>query len=167
MARNRLSSADLAIILLDGSEGLSDDDRRIIADNKNRNTLVAVNKADLPSRLDLSDVESLLPHRDFFPISAKYGDGLPAIKKAIRKAALGTDVHHQPDAIIANIRHKMALEKTISFLSQAKEGVLKNVSPELIAIDLSDALASIGEITGKTASEDILTRIFSQFCIGK
>ena len=167
LSRDRLFSADLAIILLDGSEELSDDDRRIIAENINRNTLVAVNKADLPSRLGLSDVESLLPGRDIFRISAKYGDGLPAIKKAIRKAALGTDVHHQPDAIIANIRHKMALEKTVSFLLQAKENVLKNVLPELIAIDLSDALATIGEITGKTASEDILTRIFSQFCIGK
>ena len=167
LVKDRLSSADLAIILLDGSEALSDDDRRIIADNRNRNTLVAMNKVDLPSRLELSEVESLLPGRDIFSISAKYGDGLPEIKKAIRKAAIGTDVHRQPDAIITNIRHKMSLEKAVSFLSQAKEGSLKNVSPELIAIDLNDALASMGEITGKTASEDILTRIFSQFCIGK
>jgi tRNA modification GTPase len=167
MARKKLSLADLVIILLDGSEELSDDDRQIIIENRNKNSLVAVNKIDLPSRLALSEVKSLSVGRNIFFISAKYGDGLQAIKKAIRQIALGIDVHQNPDAIIANIRHKIILEKAISFLVHAKESILKNASPELIAIDLSDAMASVGEITGRTASEDILARIFSQFCIGK
>jgi tRNA modification GTPase len=164
---DRLSSADLAIILIDGSEDISDDDRRIIAENKDENIMVAVNKIDLPLKIALSDVDSLLPGRDILCISAKYGDGLPAIKEAIRKAALSTDVYDRPDAVIASIRHRTALDKAVSFLLQAGEGVMKNVSPELLAIDLNDALAGIGEITGKTASEDVLDRIFSQFCVGK
>ncbi len=165
--REKLAVADLIIILLDGSVEFSADDRNIISDTIGRDILVALNKIDLPSRLPLSDVEALMPGTDIIPISAKYGDGLSALKKAIYKAALGTDIDCRSDAIISNMRHKCSLEKAASFISQAKDGILNNLSPELIAVDLNDALASLGEIAGKTASDDILEQIFSHFCIGK
>jgi len=69
--------------------------------------------------------------------------------------------------MIANMRHKTALERTVAFLSQAREGALNNLPPELMAIDLRDALTSLSEIVARTTNEEILQEIFSRFCIGK
>ena len=164
---NKLSLADLVIIILDGSECLTDDDRIIIAGNKNRNILIALNKSDLPLKVDIHELETILPDIDILQISAKYGQGLAQLKDAIHKAVIGCDAEVSPSLVIANIRHKIALENTLSYLSQAMKGALDNLPAELIAIDVRDALASLGEIISKTTNDDILNEIFSSFCIGK
>jgi len=164
---NKLSLADLVIIILDGSECLTDDDRIIIAGNKNRNILIALNKSDLPLKVDIHELETILPDIDVLQISAKYGQGLTELKDAIHKAVIDCDVESSPSLVIANIRHKIALEKTVGYLSQAIKGALENLPAELIAIDIRDALASLGEIISKTTNDDILNEIFSNFCIGK
>jgi tRNA modification GTPase len=167
LVREKLSAANLIIILLDGSEILTNDDRDIIDGNKNRELLLVVNKTDLPLKLDISEVKTILPAADVLHVSAKYGQGLLQLKDAIHKSVTGSRAGRPADVMIANIRHKSALERTAAFLSRAREGSLSNLPAELIAIDLRDALASLDEIVNKTTNEDILHRIFSRFCVGK
>ena len=167
LVREKLSSANLIIILLDGSEILTNDDRDIIDGNKNRSILLVVNKTDLPLKLDISEVKTSLPAADVLHVSAKYGQGLLQLKDAIHNSVTGARAGRPADVMIANIRHKSALERTAAFLSRAREGSLSNLPAELIAIDLRDALASLDEIVSKTTNEDILNRIFSRFCVGK
>jgi tRNA modification GTPase len=69
--------------------------------------------------------------------------------------------------IITQVRHKTALEKTSAHLLQARESLAGGLSAEFTAFDVREALASLGEITGETSTEDILDRIFSTFCVGK
>jgi tRNA modification GTPase len=69
--------------------------------------------------------------------------------------------------LIFNLRHKLALEKTLSLLTSAREGVEKKIPPEFTVSDLQGALHSLGDITGHTTTEEILDQIFSRFCIGK
>lgn len=167
LVREKLAVADLILLILDGSNLLAEEDRQIINDLTGRPCLVVINKIDLLQRLDLPELRVLLPDSPVLPISAKYGEGLTRLKESIYQAVLGIPENRGVDVVIANMRHKSILEKTISFLSQAAIGVRSNMPPELIAIDIRDALDSLSEIVGTTTNEEILEEIFSRFCIGK
>ena len=69
--------------------------------------------------------------------------------------------------MLIEVRHKRALEEALEAVGRAKRGAGKNISPELVALEMRSALEKIGEVVGETVSEDILERVFSQFCIGK
>jgi tRNA modification GTPase len=100
-------------------------------------------------------------------ISALYNQGLDRLKDLIAEISLseqGVDIEH---AIIPNLRHKIALERSLWAASSAVKGMRMQTPFELIAIDIKEAIDSLGEITGVIVNEDMLDRIFSRFCIGK
>ncbi len=164
----KLSQADVVIVVVDGSERLTREDIEIIERCKAKKFFLVINKADLPHVIDKKELASLAP--DVMPpiwISAKHGEGIPALKDAIHSLALnGADCGHTL-TIVSNIRHKMAIEKTRDLLSKARDGILQGLSPEFPAFDIRQALESLGEIAGETVTEEVLDRIFSTFCIGK
>jgi len=167
--REKLSGADIMLIVLDGSEKLSGEDHDILNRAGTKRCLIIINKTDLPHRLNETRLQTLLGKTAPQPlwISAKYGDGIDNLKDAIYSLAMDTPEHHHSEHIISNIRHKTALEKTSVLLSRARESILNGVSPEFASFDIREALDSLGEITGKTINEEVLDRIFSTFCIGK
>jgi tRNA modification GTPase len=167
LVREKLATADLVLMIMDGSAGLTGEDRTIMTDLIGRPLLLVVNKNDLPQMLDMQQVRAILPEADVLQISAKYGDGLDKLKEAIHRVVLGVPGDRRAEVVIANIRHKAALEKTVAFLSQARDGALDNLPPELMIIDLRDALAGLSEIVARTTNEEILQEIFSRFCVGK
>ena len=164
----KLSQADVAIVVVDGSEPLTREDIEIIERCKAKKFFIVINKADLPHVLDGKELAGLYP--DVMPpiwISAKHGEGIPALKDAIHSLVLnGADCGHTL-TVVSNIRHKMAIEKTRDILSKAKDSILQGLSPEFSAFDIRQALESLGEISGETVTEEVLDRIFSAFCIGK
>ena len=164
----KLSQADVVIVVIDGSERLTREDIEIIEKCKAKKFFLVINKADLPHVIDKKELASLAP--DVMPpiwISAKHGEGIPALKDAIHSLALnGADCGHTL-TIVSNIRHKMAIEKTRDLLSKARDGILQGLSPEFPAFDIRQALESLGEIAGETVTEEVLDRIFATFCIGK
>ncbi len=165
--QERISVADVVIAVFDGSSGLTEEDREIAEKNRTRKVLPVINKADLPHRLDIREIGGLFPGTIPLWVSAKYGKGIAELKEAIRALA----VHATGDAaqafFLTNIRHKTALVKTARLLEQARQGLRRASPAELVALDLREALESLGEITGETSTEEILDRIFSSFCIGK
>ena len=169
LVREKILSADIVIAVLDGSQPLTDEDIGIIEENTKKKLLVAVNKADLPHILNDGELKRLLPDGNppLLWISAKYGDGIPELKRFIHSLVLNHPIDSRPDHIITNIRHKTAIEKTSDLLSKARDGVLESLSPEFAALDVREALDCLSEITGKTLNEEVLDRIFSAFCIGK
>jgi tRNA modification GTPase len=164
---HKIAEADLVIFLLDGSEVLSEDDRRVLDGVKGQKIVVAVNKADLPRRLEEAAIEAILPGSRPLWISAKYGEGLDRLRRRIFEAAVGEEGESRGAAFIISLRHKEAFARAGEYLAKAREGLLLDLSPEFCAQDIRDALQSLGEITGETTSDDILERIFSTFCIGK
>jgi tRNA modification GTPase len=164
----KLSQADVVIVVVDGSERLTREDIEIIERCKAKKFFLVINKADLPHVLDGKELAGLTP--DVMPpiwISAKHGEGIPALKDAIHSLALnGADCGYTL-TIVSNIRHKMAIEKTRDLLSKARDSILQGLSPEFSAFDIRQALESLGEIAGETVTEEVLDRIFSTFCIGK
>ncbi|MDD5170288.1 MAG: tRNA uridine-5-carboxymethylaminomethyl(34) synthesis GTPase MnmE [Syntrophales bacterium] len=163
----RVEAADAVIVLMDGSEALTDEDREILSRSAIKPIIPVINKGDLPQILTDEDVANVTPGRPV-RISAKYDQGIDALKEAVYYHF----TNHQKgvetsSAIITNIRYKLAIEKAQAFLSQASETASSAASPELIAADIRDALESLGEIGGKTLNDDVLDRIFSTFCVGK
>jgi len=165
--RERLLDADVVIVVLDGSEPLSPEDVRILEENRKRNILLVINKADLPRRLAAEELVNDMEFAQPLWISAKYGEGVDALKKRISNAARGGGSPRTPDTVLTALRHKVAVEKSIALLSKAKEGLQGGLSPEYAAFDLRQAVESLDEITGRNLSEEILDQIFSNFCIGK
>lgn len=164
----KIAQADVVIVLLDGSEALTDEDVEIIKRSREKKYILVVNKSDLPHTLDEREISAIVPDGDTpIWISAKHGEGIPVLKDALFTRMLEhTDDRRLPHTV-SNIRHKLAIEKTGDLLSRAKESILNNLSPEFSAFDVREALQSLGEITGKTINEEVLDRIFSTFCIGK
>ena len=163
----RLARADAALLLLDGSAPLAADDRRLLADLADKPLIVAINKADLPERLDAAALAALLPATLPLRISAKTGEGIERLKEAIEGLAHTAPPEGRADAGIAHLRHKIALEKATTALRRARNGLGEGLPPELAALEIREALEAVGEIGGKTTPEEVLERVFANFCLGK
>ncbi|MEN6467628.1 MAG: tRNA uridine-5-carboxymethylaminomethyl(34) synthesis GTPase MnmE [Smithella sp.] len=164
-----LEQADIIVIVLDGSKPLTSEDRHILEHNKNRDCqmIIAVNKSDLPAVWSPDQLpDDLLQGFDMLKISAKSGDGLDALKKAVTDSTGSSDIVSD-GGMITQLRHKLALEKALTHLMAARETITAGRSPEFTAFELHCALDALDEITGKKIQEDILHKIFSSFCIGK
>ena len=166
---DRLATTDAILILLDGSVALTADDRELLGKMNAKPLIPVINKSDLPHILDEESLQELLPETAPPPIriSAKYGDGIDRLKEAIHNLVLQTPREEMPDAMIAHLRHKVALEKAAESLFRARDGLSKGLPPELAALEIREALDALGEITGRTTTKDVLERIFAKFCIGK
>jgi tRNA modification GTPase len=167
-------SADLLLLVLDGSEPLTDQDEAVQAEAQKlraggRPTIVILNKSDLPQRLDRQYIAARWQGAPVVPTCTLTADGLEALEEQLRALALGGQaVRTAPEqTLVTNTRHRDALRRTAEHL-QAANATLENGLPlDFVAIDLHAALDALGEITGETATEDLLERIFHDFCIGK
>jgi len=165
-----MKEADLVLLVLDGSESLHETDRELIEKSNSGNTILVINKIDLPCKIP-SDI--LPPDRPIIKISALKKIGLDELKEEIVKTSLrdcyGLSAKGEKTSItlITNVRHLRALERIYNSVDSFREGLDKGLTPELLSVELRDALDAIGEIIGITTPEEILDRIFSNFCIGK
>ena len=167
-AKERVADSDFVLLMLDGSRALDDDDKEIFKEIKGKKKVVAVNKNDLPFEISLEDVKRLLPEDPVISISALKNTGIDDLKQAIYTSLVHRDVRSTPEhLIVANIRHKTALTRARDNLSNAMKGLEEGTSLEFIAFEIRSALEALGELVGETATEEILNRIFEQFCIGK
>ena len=165
----RLADADAILFLLDGSTALTPEDRELLAKLEAKTLIPVINKSDLPQQLDGEALAELLPGTAPPPIriSAKYGNGIEDLTAAIRTTVLAAPAEEAPEAMIAHLRHKVALERAIECLARAQNGLREGLPPELVALELREALDALGEITGRTTSEEVIERIFANFCVGK
>ncbi len=168
-----LDEADLVICVMDGSAPLSAQDIEVLgkASSAGKMIITAANKADLPQVWSDGDILHAAHGGKNVPvvrISAKTGLGLPALKAIMAEALsqrAGTET--EGEIVITGVRHKSALDRAAASLEKAA-GLIENREPaEIAALELREALDALGEITGEMTTEDVLDRIFSQFCIGK
>ncbi|GAB1723923.1 MAG: tRNA uridine-5-carboxymethylaminomethyl(34) synthesis GTPase MnmE [Nitrospira sp. CR1.1] len=168
--RSRLAwaDADLALILLDGSQPLSESDRALLAQPESERALLVVNKCDLPRQLLREDLgRAYSGHGDVFEISATLRIGLDELREAIRSRLLPGSLESNDGVLVTNLRHAAALERALQGVDQARQSVEAGRAGELVAMDLRTAADALGEITGIITTDEILERIFAEFCIGK
>jgi len=164
--RKALNQADLALLLLDRSEPLTDYDRLLLAETKDRLRLLLLNKSDLASKLDGSELKRLLAEEKFLEISAKTGQGLPELRERI-KEQIWQGKPASEDALAASQRQLEILDQCRASLEKAITAAKDGLGEELIAADLRKGIDCLGQISGETVSEQILELIFKKFCIGK
>ena len=157
-----IGSADIVLVVLDGSVQISQEDRRVLDEAKGKPAIAVINKSDLPRRLDKLEWPEAQVE-----VSCKTGAGLDRLKEAVLDMMKRGAVPPREHAWAVNQRHKTALELTRTSLEKALASIQSDLSPEFIAVDLRDSLDSLGLIIGATYTEDILERIFRDFCIGK
>lgn len=164
-----ISNADLVLFVVDASERLHPDDYRLREKLTKLSSkyLVVLNKTDLPVKLDENEIDQLVDHTVFIRTSAKEKMGIEELRQLIFQTIAPHDSVEEEDLIITNVRHKECISKTIDYLQKAQEALRAGLSEEFALYDFHQAHKALGEITGETTIEDILTKIFSTFCIGK
>ncbi|MCD6305985.1 MAG: tRNA uridine-5-carboxymethylaminomethyl(34) synthesis GTPase MnmE [Deltaproteobacteria bacterium] len=167
LTRKKLSEADFVLVVIDRSRPLDPEDLGIMQEVQEKPTLLVINKVDLPARLHEGVGTDVLSRFPCIEISALTGQGLDDLKKAIQKAVLGANLDATSGQAAPNARHRHALGRAVGFFRAAVLRIKEDAPLEIVALELSSGLESLGEITGETTAEDVLDSIFSQFCLGK
>ena len=166
-SKSYIDAADLLLVMFDASQPLTGADAQLLEAVNCRNAIFVLNKVDLPIVTTSADLQSLAPMGSIVQTSVLHGDGIEALKTAIIKKILKGRETVREGLIVTNLRHYEALRRARVALEQARDGLSQALPPDLIAVDFRTSLDCLGEIVGVTTTEDILDRIFSQFCIGK
>ena len=161
------NKSDLIIFILNASEPLSIEDETIIELIQDKQAIVLMNKTDLPIILEEIKIEELLPGKQLIKISLVDGKGLDVLENAIVDLVYGGLIKTKESSLITNVRHKHALEKAEESVSDAIKAIQNNLSLDFVEVDIKNCWESLGEIIGETLEEDILDKIFANFCIGK
>lgn len=163
-AKQAAQTAALCLLVLDGSQSLTEEDLDAmdVAASTSR-TVVIINKSDLPIHADLSAVKTRFPHTVI--ISAKTGFGLDKLEEAV--AALFPTDDLPAGEILTDVRQQEAVSRARDAIRRADETLTAGLTPDVVLSDVEEALTALGELTGKTAREDVVSRIFDRFCVGK
>jgi tRNA modification GTPase len=170
-----LQQADLILHVLDSSEPFTRADERYLNEFSNRKRLVILNKSDRPQKVtgderlvtgkDLSS--SVTRHTPYLKVSCLTGSGIETLKDAIKDSIWSGEIKAEMLQVMINSRHQDALTRARVAALRTLEALRADQPLDLVALDLRIAVDAIGEIVGKTSTEDLLDMIFSQFCIGK
>ena len=164
LSRQYLEQADALVVVIDGSVELTPEDGALLQIAQSKKVVIAVNKSDLPSVVELQSLATDGSTR-LLTTSAKTGTGIDSLKRTLRELVLGY-VTESP-VTVTNLRHRSELQRSAIGLARAAETLSQGLPPELAAIDLNDAREALEEIIGIVSNDDILERIFTNFCIGK
>ncbi|MGE3154981.1 MAG: tRNA uridine-5-carboxymethylaminomethyl(34) synthesis GTPase MnmE [Nitrospiraceae bacterium] len=162
-----LEDADLVLAVLDGSEEFSAEDEEVLHRTELHRRLIVVNKSDRPMRWSREFLSPLSHGQPVVTLSARTGENLGTLRCEIAHALVPRSLEAREGAVITKLRHRQALERAREALGSARESVAGRLAPEFLAADLRAALDPLGEITGRVSTEDVLDRIFAEFCIGK
>lgn len=162
-SKEKINEADLIVFMLDTSRELDEEDKEIINYIKDKKHVVILNKVDLDRKLDSELINDL---NNIIEISAKTGFGIDKLKNKIIDMFFNGEIDTE-SVIITNTRHKQALYRALENLNLALEGLKNGEFLDLVSIYVTSSLRALGEITGDELEEDLVNKIFAEFCCGK
>lgn len=166
-SRKSIEAADLVLVMLDSQSGFDSEDKEVIEASEDTKRIILVNKSDLGAASYLDMVRAAANGAPVIEISAVTGEGIDMLTEKIR------DIYHLDfaadgsRAVITNMRHKTALIKAENALNRAAEAIEAGMPTDIASIDINEAIDALGEITGETVSDSIVSEIFHSFCVGK
>ena len=186
-SRSAAESADVVLLVFDGAEPLTGQDRKVSEELKImgfgggadttlqestvrgslRPVVVVINKADRERRLEIEKVHCMWPGAPFVVTSTLSGEGLAELEETVANLVLAGKTLHSESALVTSARHQEALRLAAEHLQASLVPLDRGLPLDFVSIDLRAAYDALGEITGETASDDLLDKIFSEFCIGK
>lgn len=166
-AKDIVNEADLIIAIFDLSRELTDDDKEILELIKDKKTIILLNKSDLPKKFDEDYFKNYINNKEIITTSIASGLGIEQLENSIRNMFYAGEVEIKSDIVVNNVRHKNQLEKAYNNIESFINDIQNSVPIDCLEVDLKNCWENLGEISGDTVSEDILDKIFSEFCIGK
>lgn len=167
-ARQKLESADLVLLMVDGSDTPSRDDDLLYESVAGKPVILIVNKMDIARQAAVEEYRQRFAATPVVAISAKNHEGIRALEEAVFAQVTGGAAPWEPGhAAAPNLRQERALARTLESVDAVLDGLARGLPPDLLAIELQTALDHLGDIIGETTTEDVLDMIFEQFCIGK
>lgn len=163
-SRKKLERAAVVFAVFDLSKPLSDEDKELIDECKDKNVIPIINKTDLEPRLDVDYIKNKLGSPLF--ISAKSGDGYNELCDRVAEL-MGTKNFDTTSAMLVNERQRICCQKASDALKDALEALNLGLTPDAIGVCIDDAIAALLELTGQKASEAVVDEVFKQFCVGK
>ena len=166
IAREKLKDADLVIAIFDLSRDFDQDDKEILKLIENKKHIIILNKDDLEQKISDDEIEKYFKD-DYLRLSVMENESVMKVEKLIIDLFFDGELQISSDTVLSNLRHINALREAKKELLEVNESLNKRVFLDLIEVDLENVIAHISEITGTITTEDILDRVFSDFCIGK
>ena len=167
-SRESLAQAEFILHVLDASQPLTESDEMYLEEFAGKKRLLVLNKTDLPTKLELSSDSAVrTPQSARVNVSCMSGQGIETLKDAIKNLVWAGEIKAEMLQVAINSRHQDALNRARTATRQAADALAGEMTLELVAMDLRIAANAVGEIVGKTTTEDLLDSIFSTFCIGK
>ena len=164
-SKQKIDEADLVILILDSSMKLSREDIEIIEYIKEKKYIVLLNKSDLGGKIEISELQKL-KSKYITNISIKTGVGLDSVKKYIKDLFFNGEIKTE-GVYVTNNRHKQSLIRSKENLEASLNALEYTLAIDLASIDIRNAWMNLGEITGESLDEDIIHKIFAEFCLGK
>ena len=162
-SRKALKEADLVLLVLNASEPLTDQDRQLLEISQDSNRIILLNKVDLPQQIELDEIPA-----DHIKISVLKNQNINQIEDRINALFFeNAGLVEQDTTYLSNARHISLIEKAVESLQAVNEGLAMGMPVDLLQVDLTRTWEILGEITGDAAPDELITQLFSQFCLGK
>ena len=162
-SRKALKEADLVLLVLNASEPLTDQDRQLLEISQDSNRIILLNKVDLPQQIELDEIPA-----DHIKISVLKNQNINQIEDRINALFFeNAGLVEQDATYLSNARHISLIEKAVESLQAVNEGLAMGMPVDLLQVDLTRTWEILGEITGDAAPDELITQLFSQFCLGK
>ena len=166
-ARKALEAADLVIMVVDASEGLSDEDLYILENVEGKKTIILINKIDLVDDAHLAKLEDRLSQNRVLKASIKNDIGVEELEEEITHLFVRGEIRANNEVLVTNVRHKSLIDKAIESITEACAAYDGGMPLDCITIDIKNTAEYLGQITGESIAEDVMHEIFKRFCIGK
>lgn len=163
-AKKRLEQCGLLLAVFDNNQILNDDDYELIKNAKNATTIAIINKIDLEQKLDTDFINDNFENVVY--ISAKSGECREKLTKAVEKIA-GTANLNPSEGILSNERQRLAVANALSSVVEAKSALDAGLTYDAVTVSLEDAISNLLELTGESTSDEVIDRVFHNFCVGK
>lgn len=166
-SKKALEEADLVLLVLNQSEELTDVDRELLALTSDSQRIILLNKNDLANKLDEEEVRKLVGADPILSISVVLSDGIDQLEQLIKETFFVGGAQEKDATYVSNSRHIALLEEADVALDEVLSAIEVSMPVDLIQIDLTRAWDLLGEITGESVQDELITQLFSQFCLGK
>ena len=162
-----IEGADMVLLLLDMSQPFSEQDQELIDKTKDSRRIIVFNKSDLSHKINAKEAIKKAGKPLSVEVSAINGDGVGGLEQLIYDTILSNNVVAKNTEVMVNLRQKESLLRAKEHIQSGLESMERQMQGDFLSIDLKGAVAALGEVTGEVVSDEVIDRIFEDFCVGK
>jgi len=166
-SRKALAESELILLVLNQSEPLTIEDEQLLEATKGLKRIILLNKTDLPKQLEEDKLLSLIEDEPVFAVSVANNEGLDRLETAISELFFGGQTGERDATYVSNTRHIALLEKAAISLQEVIAGIDAGMPVDLVQMDMTRCWNYLGEVVGDSVQDELITQLFSQFCLGK